>query len=94
LLPLIQKNLFNRAIEFRKSRTIEVDNWTDFQANIEKENFVIATYDGTKETEAKIKELTKATTRCMPFDLDQTNLGKCVYTGNEAKARFVFAKSY
>jgi prolyl-tRNA synthetase len=94
LLPLIQKNLFNKAIEFRKSRTIEVDNWTDFQANIEKENFVIASYDGTKETEAKIKELTKATTRCMPFDLDQTNLGKCVYTGNVAKARFVFAKSY
>jgi prolyl-tRNA synthetase len=94
LLPLIQKNLFNKAIEFRKSRTVEVDNWIDFQTNIEKENFVIASYDGTKETEAKIKELTKATTRCIPFDLDQTNLGKCVYTGNEAKARFVFAKSY
>ncbi len=94
LLIIIQDTLFNRAKDYRKSRTTEVETWEDFQKYIELEYFVIASYDGTKETEAKIKELTKATTRCMPFDLNQDNLGKCIYTGNEAKARFVFAKSY
>jgi prolyl-tRNA synthetase len=94
LITSIQNNLLSKAKEFRKSRTIEVDNWEDFQSYIEKEYFVIACFDGTKETEAKIKELTKATTRCMPFDLSQQNLGHCVYTGNLANVRFVFAKSY
>jgi prolyl-tRNA synthetase len=94
IVPKIQNNLFEKANRYRSTKTLPADNWEDFQRLIEDGNFVIASYDGTQETEAKIKELTKATTRCQPFNLDQTNLGKCIYTGNEAKARYIFAKSY
>jgi prolyl-tRNA synthetase len=94
LIPKIQSNLFEKATRYQTQKTLPADSWEDFHKLIEAGNFVIASYDGTDETEAKIKELTKATTRCKPFDLDQSNLGKCVYTGNEAKARFIFAKSY
>jgi prolyl-tRNA synthetase len=94
LIPKIQSNLFEKATRYQTLKTLPADSWEDFQRLIEEGNFVIASYDGTDETEAKIKELTKATTRCKPFTLDQSNLGKCVYTGNEAKARFIFAKSY
>jgi prolyl-tRNA synthetase len=94
IIPKIQSNLYEKAVRYQTQKTLPADCWEDFQRLIEAGNFVIASYDGTDETEAKIKELTKATTRCKPFDLDQSNLGKCVYTGNEAKARFIFAKSY
>jgi prolyl-tRNA synthetase len=94
IIPKIQANLFEKASMYRNNKTITVENWEDFQRLIEEGNFVIASYDGSVETEAKIKEITKATTRCQPFDLDQTNLGKCVYTGNDAKAKYIFAKSY
>lgn len=94
LLHIIQANMLNKSKELRASRTIEVNSWEEFQKYINEGYFVIASYDGTAETEAKIKEITKATTRCKPYDLDQNNLNKCVYTGNEAKCRFVFAKSY
>jgi prolyl-tRNA synthetase len=94
LIPKIQFNLFEKATRYQTLKTLPADSWEDFQRLIEEGNFVIASYDGTDETEAKIKELTKATTRCKPFTLDQSNLGKCVYTGSDAKARFIFAKSY
>jgi prolyl-tRNA synthetase len=94
IIPKIQSNLYEKAVRYQTQKTLPADSWEDFKILIEAGNFVIASYDGTDETEAKIKELTKATTRCKPFDLDQSNLGKCVYTGNEAKARFIFAKSY
>jgi prolyl-tRNA synthetase len=94
IIPKIQSNLYEKAVRYQTQKTLPADSWEDFQRLIEAGNFVIASYDGTDETEAKIKELTKATTRCKPFDLDQSNLGKCIYTGNEAKARFIFAKSY
>lgn len=94
LMPKIQSNLFEKALRHQTLKTLPATTWEDFQRLIEEGNFVIASYDGTDETEAKIKELTKATTRCRPFDLDQSNLGKCVYSGNEATVRYIFAKSY
>jgi prolyl-tRNA synthetase len=94
IIPKIQSQLLEKANRYRSTKTLPADNWEDFERLIEAGNFVIATYDGTEETEAKIKEKTKATTRCKPFNLDQSNLGKCILTGQEGKARFIFAKSY
>lgn len=94
LLPAIQDNLFSRASGHRTTRTIPANTWEEFCKLIEEGSFVIASYDGTAETEAKIKELTKATTRCQPFGMDQSNLGKCILTGEEATTRFIFARSY
>ncbi|MGL4758020.1 MAG: proline--tRNA ligase [Patescibacteria group bacterium] len=94
LLNVIQDSMLDKAKEYRTSKTVKVSTWDEFQEQIEKGMFVIADYDGTAETESKIKEITKATTRCQPFDLNQDDLGKCIYTGEEAKTRFVFAKSY
>lgn len=94
LLPAIQDNLFTKASGHRTARTVPANTWVEFCKLIEEGNFVIASYDGQATTEAKIKELTKATTRCQPFGMDQSNLGKCILTGGEATTRFVFAKSY
>jgi prolyl-tRNA synthetase len=94
IIPKIQANLYEKALRHQTQKTLPADSWEQFQRLIEEGNFVIASYDGTDETEAKIKELTKATTRCKPFDLDQSDLGKCIYSGKDAVARYIFAKSY
>jgi prolyl-tRNA synthetase len=94
LLPAIQNELFERAKSYRSEKTKTAKNWEEFVKLIEGGNFVVACYDGSEETEAKIKELSKATTRCVPFDMDQTNLDPCILTGKESKVRIVFAKAY
>ena len=94
LLEEIQNNLYKKALDFRDSHITEVDNFEDFKSTIEnKGGFVSAHWDGTAETEEKIKELTKATIRCIPEDSKEEN-GVCVYTGKPSNRRVLFAKAY
>lgn len=95
LLVDIQNNLFNRALKFREDHTTQVDNFDDFKAVLEQDipGFISAHWDGTDETEAKIKELTKATIRCIPNDAPE-EAGTCVYSGKASNRRVIFAKAY
>ncbi len=94
LLDKIQTNLFDRAISFRSEHTTEVNSFEEFKEVIEtKGGFVSAYWDGTAETEEKIKDLTKATIRCVPLD-GTLEEGKCVLTGSKSERRVLFAKSY
>ena len=94
LLADIQQNLFDRALQFRESKTTIVDTWEDFQKTLtEKGGFISAHWDGTPETEEKIKELTKATIRCIPLNGAKEE-GKCVLTGKPSGQRVFFAQAY
>jgi len=93
LLNEIQDNIYQKALKFRDSHIHKVDNFDEFKAAIEKGGFVSAHWDGTIETEEKIKELTKATLRCIPLNNPQEE-GKCVLTGKPSKERVLFAKAY
>ncbi len=93
LLDDIQSNLFKKALDFRESKTCEVDSYDDFKKKIEEGGFILAHWDGTPETEEKIKEETKATIRCIPMDGDTTP-GKCIVTGKPSQRRVIFARSY
>jgi prolyl-tRNA synthetase len=94
LLDDIQKNLFQRAVDYRTEHTTSVDNFDDFKSVLDsKGGFVSAHWDGTTETELKIKELTKATIRCIPNDGVPED-GKCILTGKPSKERVLFAKAY
>lgn len=93
LLEDIQQNLYNRALQFRENSTHRVDTWDAFKAQIEKGGFVSAHWDGTAETEEKIKEETKATIRCIPLDAEE-EAGNCVYSGKPSKQRVLFARAY
>lgn len=94
LLEEIQNSLFQRALSFRQEKYFDVNNWDEFLDVINnKQGFAFAHWDGTNESESKIKELTKATIRCIPMDNLQED-GVCVLTGNPSKQRVVFAKSY
>jgi len=94
LLENIQENIRKKALDFRTKNTREADTWDEFTDIIEnKGGFVSAWWDGTPETEDKIKELTKATIRCIPFE-QENGEGKCIYSGNKAKQRVLFAKAY
>ena len=93
LLDDIQSNLVKKALDFRESKTCEVDSYDDFKKKIEEGGFILAHWDGTPETEEKIKEETKATIRCIPMDGDTTP-GKCMVTGKPSQRRVIFARSY
>ncbi len=94
LLDDIQTNIYNKAKAFRDSNIREVNTWEEFQDTIEnKPGFISAHWDGTAETEEKIKELTKATIRCIPLN-NQQQEGKCVYSGKPSKERVIFARAY
>jgi len=94
LLVDIQNNLFDRAKKYRDDHITPVNTFEEFQKVLnEKGGFISAHWDGTEETELKIKEQTKATIRCIPLDNPQED-GKCVLTGNPSKERVLFAKSY
>ncbi|MBZ0309114.1 MAG: proline--tRNA ligase, partial [Anaerolineae bacterium] len=93
LLDDIQANIYDRALNFRQENTFEVTSWADFTDKIEKGGFLSAHWDGTAETEEKIKELTKATIRCIPLDFKEEE-GQCVYSGKPSKGRVLFAKAY
>ena len=94
LLDQIQKNLYDRALKFRDDHTVEVDTYDEFKEVIAgKGGFVLAHWDGTTETELKIKEETKATIRLIPLK-DRSEAGKCIFSGKPSKYKVVFAKSY
>lgn len=94
LLDEIQKNMYNKALKFREENTYKVDSYDEFKDIIEnKGGFVLAHWDGTNETEEKIKTETKATIRCIPLDAVEEE-GKCIFTGKPSKRRVLFAKAY
>ena len=93
LLENIQNNLFQKAIDFRAESTNKTDSWEEFLHLLDKGGFVLAHWDGTPETEDKIKELTKATIRCVPLNNKKED-GKCILTGNPSSQRVVFARAY
>lgn len=93
LLNKIQQNIYDKALKHREDKTYVVDTWEDFKEKLEEGGFILAHWDGTTETELKIKEETKATIRCIPLDGDKTP-GKCVYTGKPSAQRVIFAKNY
>ena len=94
LLETIQSDLFNKALKYRDTHITEVQNFEEFKDVLEnKTGFVSAHWDGTAETEEKIKELTKATIRCIPLD-GAIEEGKCVLTGSKSERRVLFAKAY
>lgn len=94
LLDEIQLNLYNRAKDFRAEKTSKVETWDEFVEVLEnKGGFILAHWDGTPETEQKIKELTKATIRAIPLDAE-IEQGNCILTGKPSSRRVVFAKAY
>lgn len=94
LMEIIQDNLLARAKQFRADRTSYVDTFDEFKAALEeKQGFIYAHWDGTEETENKIKDETKASIRCIPVDAPEED-GVCVYSGKPSKRRVLFAKAY
>ena len=90
----IQDNLLQRANQFRSEKMHKVDSYADFKDQLEKKGgFFLCHWDGTSETEEKIKEETKATIRCIPLDSEEED-GKCMVTGKPSKYRVVIAKAY
>lgn len=92
-LDHIQISIYQKALDFRAANTFEVNTWDEFLVKIEEGGFLSAHWDGSPETEEKIKELTKATIRCIPLD-SQEEAGKCILTGNPSKQRVIFARAY
>ena len=93
LLKEIQDNIYQKALNFRLENTREVDTWEDFKEEIKKPGFLLCHWDGTPDTEEKIKAETKATIRCIPLEGDKTP-GKCIYTGKPSSQRVIFAIAY
>jgi len=94
LLDDIQKNIYQKAASFKEANTHQADSYEEFKEVIEKKGgFVYAHWDGTSETEEKIKEETKATIRCIPLNSNQEE-GTCIYSGKPSKGRVLFAKAY
>jgi prolyl-tRNA synthetase len=89
----IQKSIYQKAFDFRAANTFEVNSWDEFTAKIEDGGFLSAHWDGSSETEEKIKELTKATIRCIPLDAKK-EAGKCILTGAPSSRRVIFARAY
>ncbi|MFN8242296.1 MAG: His/Gly/Thr/Pro-type tRNA ligase C-terminal domain-containing protein, partial [Bacteroidales bacterium] len=94
LLDEIQANILEKARVFRQENTFKVDTWDEFRRILDdKGGFILAHWDGTAETENRIKDETKATIRCIPFDSEPEE-GKCVYSGKPSQRRVLFARSY
>ncbi len=93
LLDDIQRTIYEKAHAFRQENTFRVDTFEQFQEQIEKGGFILAHWDGTSETEETIKEMTKATIRCIPFDQEPEE-GVDVYSGKPSRGRVVFARAY
>ena len=94
LLKQIQSDLFNRALVYRDNHITEVNSFEEFKEVLEnKGGFLSAHWDGTSETEEKIKDLTKATIRCIAINQTKEQ-GNCVFTGLQSAGRVLFAKAY
>lgn len=93
LLDAIQANIYQKALDYRTTHTVTVDSYDEFKEKIEEGGFILAHWDGTAETEEKIKNETKATIRCIPLHGDTTP-GQCMVTGKPSKQRVLFARAY
>ena len=93
LLDTIQANMFNQASEFMNNNIVNISTYEDFKKQINDGGFVRCGWDGTEKTEQIIKEETKATIRCIPFDEDPSDIS-CILTGSPAKHEVIFAKAY
>lgn len=93
LLEDIQANIYQKALDYRTASTRTVDNYEDFKLALNEGGFVLAHWDGTPETEERIKAETKATIRCIPLEGDKTP-GQCILTGKPSRQRVVFARAY
>ena len=94
LLEEIQQNIYNKALAFRVANTHKVDDYAEFKKVLdEKGGFILAHWDGTSQTEERIKEETKATIRCIPYNAPE-EAGTCILTGNPSKQRVLFARAY
>ncbi|MDR1809550.1 MAG: proline--tRNA ligase [Prevotella sp.] len=93
LLDEIQSNIYKKACDYREQHTITVETYDEFKEKIEDGGFILAHWDGTGETEEKIKAETKATIRCIPLEGDKTP-GKCMVTGKPSAQRVIFARAY
>jgi prolyl-tRNA synthetase len=93
LLKEIQQNIYQKALDFQQASTRKVDSYDEFKVEIEKGGFLLCHWDGTPETEEKIKEDTKATIRCIPIEGDKTP-GVCMVTGKPSTQRVVIARAY
>jgi len=93
LMDTIQANIYKKAFDFRNSVTREINSYEEFKVEIEKGGFLLCHWDGTPETEERVKEETKATIRCIPLDGDNTP-GTCIFSGKPSARRVVFARAY
>lgn len=94
LIAEIQSSLFQKAVDFRANHITKVETFEDFKTVLEtKTGFILAHWDGSSETEDKIKTITKATIRCIPID-SELETGVCVFSGKPSKQRVLFAKAY
>jgi prolyl-tRNA synthetase len=94
LLEEIQQNIYNKALQFKKDSTYSVDTYEEFKEILSKKGgFVLAHWDGSSETEEKIKQETKATIRCIPLDAKE-EVGQCIYSGKPSTKRVLFAVAY
>ena len=94
LLEDIQTNIYQKALNFRSENTTEVNSYEEFKQVLDtKAGFVSAHWDGTPETEQKIKEETKATIRCIPLN-NKKEAGVCIYSGKPSTQRVLFARAY
>jgi len=93
LLEDIQENIFQKALKFRDAHIYECDNYEEFKEKVKDGGFFLCHWDGTAETEAKIKEETQATIRCVPFAFEQTP-GTDMVSGKPSKCRVLIARSY
>ena len=94
LLEEIQLHMFHKASKFRDEHIFPCDNYDDFKKRVKDGGFFLCPWDGTEETEAKIKEETQATIRCIPFNVDQTNPGIDMVSGKPAKHKVIIARAY
>ncbi len=93
LLDEIQENIYRKALDFRNKNTFEINSYEEFRERIEDGGFFLCHWDGTAETEAKIKEETKATIRLIP-EREDPKPGICMYSGKPSAQRVVFARAY
>ncbi len=93
LLDQIQDNIYRKAINFREENTHKADTYEEFKTKLDAGGFIYAHWDGTTETELKIKEETKATIRCIPLN-NKAEEGKCIFTGKPSAQRVIFARAY
>ena len=94
LLEEIQSGIFRKALDHRARRTVRVDTYDEFKERIEEDLFIMAHWDGTSETEERVKNETKATIRCIPLDTADAEPGRCMVTGRPSARRVLFARAY